>query len=92
MSIISQEPPEMDPWDENIVTPAQEVDERGIVELVHDGYLGPGYRTMHEAWAMVGKPGHRSIVKGENGKWYCLARVNARRYKLACDLKRRAKE
>ncbi len=75
----------MDIFDESISQPKQEVDERGIIELVHDGYLGPGFRTMHEAWAAIRKPGTRLVTHGEDGQWYCLAAGNARKYNKAVD-------
>jgi hypothetical protein len=78
-------------WDENIIPPAQQVDRRGIVELVHDDYITKGYRTRAEAEIHLGRPGMRAVVLGENGKWYCLSIQNARKYNLAVDaMKRRA--
>jgi hypothetical protein len=68
-------------------------DRLGIIELIHSGRIAPGFNTMDEAWARMGRAGLRAVVAGEDGKWYCLAKATARKYNLAVDLmkSRRAK-
>ncbi|MHC4316608.1 MAG: hypothetical protein ACYSW3_29550 [Planctomycetota bacterium] len=95
MAIPKWDDPEYqhDIWSSDIVDvqPAFPSHRLGIIELIHSGRIAPGFDTMDEAWARMGRAGLRAVVAGEDGKWYCLAKATAKKYNDAVDA-RRAKQ